>query len=283
MKLISHAFKYDGEDSRHEIFFLGDIHLGAKLCHKKRLMHDLREVQQGDPETTHLVLMGDLGDYINRADKRFDEEEIDPEVINLYSGADPNEQTLDSLTDLLTPVKPYIRCILRGNHDQQNKVTNLWERYDRKLAERHYLNLPHLYGGYSAFVRWQFEHRSGGRKRAVVSHVHHGWQGGRTKGAKVNGLEKEISQYPGCDIIMRGHSHDLFVVPFDGLVPNQRFDDLKASRTLVGHTGTYLRTASIDTEGYAERSGYRAAAIGCIRVTVEVTEDGFSLEGSVRC
>lgn len=283
MHLIKHQYEYGKSlGMTHELYFLGDIHLGAKLCHKKALAKDLREIASKDPRTTHLILMGDQGDYINRADWRFDEEAIDPDVINLYSGVDPNEQTLDALVEYLAPVKPYIRCILRGNHGEKDKASGLWTRYDRKLADRHYLDLPHLYGGYSALIRFQFTWKGAtGAKRTVMAHVHHGWQGGRKDGAMVNQMDIERKDFRSCDLVIRGHSHKLFWHPFPGIEGNQHHTDLKSYHVGTGHSGTYLRTFDVGTESYSEKAGYSPTLIGCLRVAVTMTNDGFELEGRI--
>jgi UDP-2,3-diacylglucosamine pyrophosphatase LpxH len=281
MHLIKHQHEYGKSlGSTHRLYFLGDVHLGAKLCHRKAFEADLAEIESQDPRTTHLFLMGDMGDYINRADWRFDEEAIDPEIINLYSGVDPNEQTLDALTQYLEPVKPYIRVILRGNHGEKDKASGLWTRYDRKLADRHYLDMPHLYGGYSALVRQTFVWKgTTGAKRSILTHVHHGWQAGRKSGNKVNQMDIERKDFRSCDLLMRGHSHDLFWHQFPGIEPNQQMTDLKSYYVGCGHTGTYLRTFDVGTESYSEKAGYSPTNIGCLRVEVTMTHDGFEFEG----
>jgi len=295
VELIDHKLKYGGDlGTRHTFIALGDTHVGAKGCDMKKLKQDIAWLKEQDPETTHLILMGDLGDYVDQGDGRFDQEDIDRDVIDLYSGEPVHEQVLRALMDpsLFGELDPWLRCALRGNHGQQNKKDATWQRYDRVLAQR--LGwAPEvrgadpdrpgwgLHGGYDAFLRFRFEHTGGGKHRTVMFHVHHGWQSGRTAGAKVNQLQREIGMFPGCDFLLRGHSHEHFAWKYTALGTNQRFTDIRHRNIVVGHTGTYLSAYMLGGESYGERKLYPPTAPGYLKLWADMTEDGYELWGGV--
>jgi len=296
LELIDHRFKHGGDvGNRHTFIALGDTHVGSAGCDMAKLKRDIAWLKEQNPETTHLILMGDLGDYVDQGDRRFDQEDIDHDVIDLYSGTPIHEQILDALMDdsLFGDVDDYLRCALRGNHGQQNKADATWQRYDRVLAQRlGWAPMVRgtdpdrpgwgLHGGYTAFVRFQFVHvGGGGKKRTALFHVHHGWQSGRTAGAKVNQLQREIGMFPTCDVLLRGHSHEHFAWKFTTLQTNQRFTDIRYRDVIVGHTGTYLSAYQKGGESYGERGLYPPTAPGFLKVWVDITGDGIDLWSGV--
>jgi len=226
--------------------------------------------------------MGDMGDYISPfGDKRFDQTNVDTEVIDLHSPVSTGRQTVEYLTDLFEPLATtgQILAVLGGNHGLQNKADGEYTRWDFNFAEA--LGLDHLFCGYSAFVRLQFEAERGGAKRSILCHVHHGWQGGRTKGAKVNQLEKDAGKYPDCDFIVRGHSHNLLATAFVRTTINQRGTDLLHKKVIVGHSGSYLRGMVPEVETYSERADYRSEPMGCLKTWIRFTDKGYDLFAGV--
>lgn len=160
-----------------KVKLIGDLHIGSKFSRidliKKALYGD-------DP----IILMGDLGDFINPKDPRFDTDCI---------------MTIDEqLTCLLKLLKKKnILGLIDGNHELS------LERYsginiNKVLSSQ--LNIPHL--GPNAYITID----------NIVFYVYHGTGGGAFKGTILQKLEK-VPIHRGAHVYTQGHSHQLFTVP----------------------------------------------------------------------
>lgn len=280
MRIVNHRFKYGSKNNNtFRLYFLGDVHAGNILCDKERLREDIREIVDYGPEKAGVIIMGDMGDYVGPDDFRYDPAIVDPEIIDVRSSMGPEMQTVDWLKEELSPMKDQILAMLGGNHGLKNKKTNRYERWDWMLAGK--MGLEDLYLGYSGFVRLQFEAERGGSKRSILSHVHHGWQGGRTKGAKVNQLQKDIGAFPDCDFIVRGHSHNLIATSFQKTTINQRGTEIVHKKTIVGHSGSYLKTFEEGLESYSERAGFFPEHNGCLKTWIRFDREGYDIFAGV--
>lgn len=246
--------------------------MGSILCDKELLKETVAEIVAYGPEKAGVILMGDYGEFIPKSDRRFDPTNVDPEVINLYSGRGIEEQTVEKLVDYLSPLAPQVLCALGGNHGLQNKATGEYERWDWAVARA--IGCEHLFTGYSAFVRLQFEAERGGAHRSILCHVHHGRQAGRTQGSLINQLEREISYFPQADFIVRGHSHHLFATIFTTMNVNQRGTGVQHKNVLVGHSGAFMQSQIQGVESYGERALYRPGVVGALKSWIRFTADG---------
>lgn len=273
MRINTHNFRYGGDiGDRFRLYFLGDIHLGSKLCDKEALERDLEEIAS-DPDRNMVICMGDMGDYIDRHDRRFDPNTMDWDLLDPDDMDRIPAQIKEALLDYFTPLRDQIIGWHEGNHGHRNKSTGNLDRWDQLVAMD--LGVPFL--GYSGFTMLKFEHERGGDRRTIQVHSAHGWQGGRSSGAKVNRLEKEMGYWPSADIMVRGHSHQLFSHRFVIQMPNQRGTDLVTRDRIVGHTGTYLRTNAVGVSSYSERKGYRPIPIGCLKTWIKITRRGYKI------
>ena len=73
--------------------------------------------------------------------------------------------------------------------------------------------------------------------------VQHGWQGGRTSGAKINQLEKMLGESD-ADVVLRGHSHDrvAHIFPSLRISPSR----IREWERVCAHTGSY-KLGRVDT------------------------------------
>jgi len=282
VKILNHKLTYGPKinGNNYKIFFLGDVHLGNIAVDRAALKNDIAEIAAWGPERAGIILMGDLGDYISPfGDRRFDQTNVDPEIIDLHSATSTAMQTVSHLVELFEPVGEQVLAILGGNHGLQNKADGEYTRWEQRFAED--MGLDHLFCGYSAFVRLQFEAERSGNFRTILCHVHHGWQGGRTKGAKVNQLAKDVGKYPGCDFVVRGHDHDLWATPYYPVSLNQRGTDIVKRKVITGHSGTYLEGMVVGAETYTERADYPLSAVGCLKTWIRFTDKGYELFAGV--
>jgi hypothetical protein len=94
---------------------------------------------------------------------------------------------------------------------------------------------------------WGFD----GSKSSVVIDMHHGWQGGRKSGAKINQAELDFSM-SNADIVLRGHSHDRQAHVFESVrVQNKSL--IPWPRVYVN--GGTFKTGNINSTGKASDRG----------------------------
>lgn len=99
-----------------------------------------------------------------------------------------------------------------GNHET-SVLKNLETNPLDNLVEK--LNLAHggkaFRGNYQGFVRFRFEHESGGNVKTKLMFYHHGkWGGVISKGTQ--GVPRFAAIIPQADLVVTGHTHDKWVV-----------------------------------------------------------------------
>jgi hypothetical protein len=110
-------------------------------------------------------------------------------------------------------------------------------------------------------VQWKNKtSKAAGGEHITVFDLHHGWQGGRTAGAKVNQLEKHLGESD-ADVVLRGHSHERLAHVFPSLriMPTQ----VRDWERVVAHCGSY-KLGRVDTsrgeethDTWEARKGFR--------------------------
>jgi hypothetical protein len=218
----------------------GDWHLGAADTDEFKLRADIKA--WAADSTVRLLLMGDLGDLIDgygrdrRAHphglpERYQDAMFDPD------GGIPSE-TVAHVTEILDPFigKNRIWGIVAGNHErtiERNQSRSLVTEYAREL------NSVSKLLGVGGFVRVTFKEPGGkasSTRGSLVIHAHHGYQAGRTTGAKVNQLDKELG-WSDADILVRGHSHDKFCIQVPSF--QVKTQHVRSWNRIIAHTGTY--------------------------------------------
>jgi hypothetical protein len=138
------------------------------------------------------------GKYDNRADKR----DLRPE----HQNGNYFDNLVDTATDWWRPYADIIIALTDGNHE-----TEIRKRHETDLLERLAVNLGVAHMGYSGFVRFMFEHASGGHRTTRRLYWHHGAGGGGpvTKGViQTNRRAASVD----ADIFVSGHIHESWIV-----------------------------------------------------------------------
>jgi len=227
------------------IWAIGDTHLGAVDVDEELLKEHLAEIA-ADPNA-RIVFMGDAGDLIDWRDKRF-QAGMWPrryqDAMNAEGGI-PSE-TVAHNVELFWDVRKKIWAWLSGNHERT--VRN---RYDREIGSEIAAALGCEYLGYGGYIRVEWNRKTSkanGAEIVTIIDVQHGWQAGRTAGAKINQLEKMLGESD-ADIILRGHSHEkvAHIFPSLRIAPTC----VKEWERVCGHTGSY-KLGRVDTKGGEE-------------------------------
>jgi len=217
---------------------LGDVHLGAPTCDVKKF-HDTIKFLKENPDYK-IVLMGDLLESANKS--------------SVGSGwveqtQSPQEQ-LDTLADLLYPLREQILVLLTGNHELR-----VWKDtgIDPSSVLARYLDIP--YGGYASFIYFRVGNQS------YVCHAQHGSTGGRYNHTKMQGA-KRTATHTEADLYLYGHTHALMVDSED-----KRYYDRRAKTVKVRKQYTVLTGGFLAYEGsYAQMKNYNPTRIGVANV-----------------
>ena len=262
-----------------------DIHMGEEGCDEKRLTKDIEQIQESTRRgEKHIWLIG--GDSIcgiGPRDPRHDNTSI-AERFQKYAGKDLFRRQVIAVARAFEPIREHGILVGAGNHE--NSASKHGE-YDpaADLAEK--LNLP--YAGYSAGFRLKLDPQNNNTSAAVLGYWHHGWGGGRTKGAKAN-LGMKLRDIINVDLYFTGHVHEPVLIPEEELsLPRRGKLRLKAREKLIVVGATYLKShptiqepqvdGKYDTErdvkyDYAERSGFKPTVIGHVGCTLQMARTG---------
>lgn len=220
---------------------ISDTHLGAIDVDEDLLREHIEQIRL-DPKA-RVIFLGDVGDLIDFRDKRFQAGMWPERYVDAVhaEGGIPTE-TVAHAIELFQPIRNKIWCWLSGNHEY-----TIRSKYDREIGSEIAGALGCEYLGYGGFLRVEFRRESSkaqGPEHVVVFDLHHGWQGGRRSGAKVNQLELHLGESD-ADVVLRGHSHDRLAHIFPSLriTPNNVTD----WERVVAHCGSY-KLGRVDTK-----------------------------------
>ncbi len=213
---------------------ISDTHIGAADCDEEILREHIAEIA-ADP-MARWTFGGDIGDLIDHRDRRM-HPGMWPQRYQdaMFAEGGIPQETIEHAIELFEPIKKKCWAWLSGNHER-----TIRQKYDREIGSEISGRLGVAYLGYGGFVKVTWKRVSGkaaGGECNTVIDIHHGWQGGRRDGAKLNQLELTLSESD-ADMVMRGHSHTKLAPP-----PIDAFkvvgDNVRDWPRVVAHTGTY--------------------------------------------
>lgn len=255
------------------LYPLGDIHLGSANCHKRLLDETIRKIK--DDPLARWIGMGDYGEFIGVRDPRWHAGGLDETLFDLSDLDRLRARYLEIIRDRLLPIAGKCWALGEGNHE-----TAYDSRHDERITADLATALglaPDVYTGWSAITRILFEDENNHRSTLRVYHSH-GWQGGRTDGAKVNQLDHLMGWIEGCQIYLQGHSHSRLIKTKTRLGTNVGFTDAVAYDAYGAHTGSFLRTYAMNQTAYGERKGYPPTSLGTLRFSLTPTQKGVTVE-----
>ena len=247
----------------YRIWPISDTHLGSADVDEDLLKEHVEEIRQD--KNARVIFLGDVGDLIDWRDKRFQAGMWPERYMDAMhaEGGIPTE-TVAHAVEIFAPIRDKIWCWLSGNHE-----FTVRSKMDREIGSEIAAQLGVEYLGYGGYLRVQWKRATSGAKGAehvTVFDLHHGWQGGRTTGAKVNQLEKHLGESD-ADVVLRGHSHDRLAHIF----PSLRITPTKIRdwERVVAHCGSY-KLGRVDTQRGQETHDTWEARKGFRRKTTRV-------------
>lgn len=219
----------------------GDLHLGSENCDLRGFKNFIASIK--DKPNTYLIGMGDFLESTLPSNKHFD----------ASTPFTPFEDSYQQVKSIVEPVKKQLLGLLIGNHEYRMTSSGYGDPIKRLSLE---LSVPYL--GYSAFYRLTAQWMVG-KKRQMSSvttfYLNHGWFSGRKTGSKVNNME-DCAAYYDADVYIFGHSHSTIGTR------RMQLHFCGAREKIFMNSGTFLKTNSWSTSGYAERRGYPPTRVG---------------------
>lgn len=254
MNLLTPSIEYASRSAKVRIIPLSDIHLGNEKCDEKLLRATVADIA-ADP-LAYVFLLGDMGEWINRKDKRFDPARM-PKW--LHGAGDIAKRQRERLIELLLPLKGKILAVVEGNHER-----TIYQHTERDVystvAEALRVGDESLLLGPCGFVRVSFDRHGDGGKWVAIFFLTHGWWGGRLMGAGGLNLER-IAGWVEADVVLAGHDHKRRAFSVSKL-RSTRYG-VRAVDVYCCSCGSFLQGAD-----YAQRKGYRPQPVGPLEVLI---------------
>lgn len=183
-----------------KIYTFADWHIGDKSCDVEAIKQAICEVERSNE--AYVICNGDLMNNATRTS-----------VSDCYAEALSPMEQLQTICELLEPIKDRILIVTQGNHESRTyrndgvDLTSLWTQqlgiHDRYVREGGVLFLR-----LGEYLHGRKEHNNSGLKRQVCYTVYctHGNGGGRREGGKVNILA-DMASIVDCDIYVHSHTH----------------------------------------------------------------------------
>ena len=221
-----------------EVHTLADWHIGEKGCKINEIKAVLKHIQ--DTPYAYAILNGDL---MNNATKT--------SVSDCYAEAIPPMQQLQTLCELLEPIKDKILMITQGNHEARTyrndgidltaltaKQLGIYDKYTRE--------------GGVLFLRFG-EHLRTHRKMSYTFYICHGSGGGKREGSKANGL-CDLASIVDTDVYIHAHTHLPMVI-------KENFFRIDTSNSYVAEVEKlFVNTAaSLEYGGYGQQFKFKPA------------------------
>lgn len=260
-----------GRGEIYTIVPIGDTHIGAAGCDEDLLKETVKFIKS--KKNGYWIGMGDYIDAINMSDPRFDAKTLAPwvKMINLI---DLVGAQLERFLAIIEPIADKCLCLLSGNHE--DSVKKYYERdVYSEIASRIKLmaGFPpdhHLKLDYYGWLRLSFHSRDGAegsRNTALDLNLHHGFGGGKLKGAKALQMERWVYTH-NAELTIFGHCHnaDAYRLAVEYLDVR---GNVKTETRRGVYSGTYLTNDNGSGSTYAERKGFLPIPVGGVIVELK--------------
>lgn len=239
------------------IYSLSDAHIGSALCDEDALQHWLDTIARDDHG--RCVITGDLIAAIGKGDRRLDLGSLAPWVRD----ADPAfvedviEVQSQRAVELLEPIADKVDGFVDGNHERKPRA---W--YGRAVGANicRDLGIRDAYLGAQGWLCYSFKVTKT-RRRRLSLYLHHGYSAGRTVGAQIAMLERALGRHD-CDMVMCGHSHELFALPFPRMGLDGKTGRLQQHNRWGIMAGTFERSLNDGSDTWHDEKALSPKPIG---------------------
>lgn len=259
MKTLIKRIIYESRSDVFRMVPLMDIHAGNAACDEKLLRETVADIAS-DP-FTFWVGGGDMAEYINRKDPRY---EAESEASWLWGRGDIAKAEREWLLDTLAPIAPQCKGLLTGNHEDSilhHQERDVYASVCEGMAQRLPKDDQGLMLGFSGFLRLIFLRGDSPRANAwtVDLFLTHGWWAGRLYGNGELNLER-VFGWVDADMVLAGHDHKRRAFGISKVRPKKN-GTVEQVDGFCCSGGSFLGRA-----GYAEKRGYRPLPVGPLEI-----------------
>ena len=240
-QIASISVSYDAEKLL--LIPVGDLHLGSPTCNVEKFLKTIEFIKNTD---CRIVLMGDLMEAASKSSV----------------GAGWVEQTytpqdqLDSLVEILEPIKDKVLISLEGNHEER-----IWKGSGMKVSKilANMLEVP--YGGYSAFIKIRVGNQN------YMIYAQHGSSNAWYPHTKLTAAMR-TAQHTEADLYLYGHTHELLSLAVPWRYMDKRSRTIKFGKRYFVLTGSFLEYAN----SYAEKKNMYPVKTGIANIILSGRE-----------
>lgn len=226
------------KDNAFQLVVLGDLHVGDALCDYDLIKSTIEYIR-----TTANCYAICNGDLINNA--------IKTSKSDIYEEAMPIQTQLDTVVELLYPIRDKILVLSTGNHEHRTSIM-VGINPLKYIATA--LGIPHLLAkdGFTLDIRFGTAYGMKDVQNSyLVYGIHGGGGGGRRVGATTNVLEDMASVISNADLYIHSHTHKIVTFPKIIFLYDRKRGKLVTHRQLFYNSNAFLKYG-----GYGERLGF---------------------------
>lgn len=277
MRTLNHHIYYPSRASTIDLYYLTDMHIGARACDERLLQADVSAIARNP--NARWIGGGDYIDCIARKkDKRYNESTL---AKWLRGKDDTIGQQRDKLIEYLSPIADKCLGLVCGNHERaalDYADRDIYWEIVTMLAQRANVEPQKLALGVQGFVSIKF-------RRGTETDIHdtwvmnvfcqHGYGGGRLPGGHALTLGRVLNDYV-CDIAMLGHRHTRQYVDKHTVAPNWK-TRFSMALFVPSYLEAYIRPSSEDrlVDTYNEQIGLPPQHLGTVPISIRPNKRTF--------
>lgn len=169
-------------------------------------------LEQAKERGAFVLDFGDLFDAMQgKQDRRSDKSDLRPE----HKTGSYLNTLVETAHDFLEPYAENLALIGEGNHETAIRKHHEYSLLDGLIYTLHKTGSQVVRGGYRGYLRFLFEHDSGGSRMSKTAYYHHGHGGGGPVTKGVIQATRKASYLIDADFVFTGHIHEQWVFPIE--------------------------------------------------------------------
>lgn len=237
-----------------DIHIFADWHIGDSLC-KEKLIKQRIDTVKNDPNS-YCVINGDVLNWATRHS-----------VSDIYAEKLTPTKQVDTLTELLAPIKDKILYMTKGNHENRSYRS---DGIDVLYLAAKDLRITDRYSGEGSVLFVRLGKNNKNRKILYTIYAQHGAGGGRKEGAKMIRLA-DMATVVNTDIYIHSHTHLPAIMGIDRFEVNPENSIVLRKEMLFVNSSATLKYG-----GYAQANGYKPASLRSPVIHLSGTEKHFT-------
>lgn len=247
-KKFIHELEFPEATNEIGVFISSDVHWDSPKCDRELFIKHLKKSEQDERV---VIINGDFFDLMGgKFDPRRSKGEIRPE----YNRAQYIDSVINDAADTLSKYNvTYI--ISEGNHESailRNLETDVLERLVHMI---NHLGGTAYRGAYSGYIILKSR-----MTKSYVIKYHHGAGGNAKRSKGILSADIDIAQNPDADMLIKGHDHNKWYVPYTIRTLNIRSMAIETKERVILRTGSYKKRG--ECEGFSIEKDFNEPTLG---------------------